>query len=290
MTHVETDPRVATLVLAGGSGRRLWPLSHRERPKPLLDWLDGATMLDATLARTPPWCDPSRVFVSVPRESEGVFREALGAHPDVALLVEPEARDTGPALAWAMAEIEARVGPCVVLVVAADHAVRDVAALHAALKYGKLDALLQKGLCVVERAATLGRGSIGDYAIESDTVSDVLLECMEGPARERLAGVLEHPTSDEVRRHKGGSLPLRNAADFLETTGEALRALLQRHANVDVRGERAWCAQRSATAGSSSRCARATGRRSASRRRRWSRPSGESNDSTRSSLYRSPPG
>ncbi len=74
-----TPSDVAVLILAGGAGRRLWPLSRPDRPKPLLDWIDHTPMLRAAVARVPPWCPADRVFVSVAAD------HVTPARPGVAL-------------------------------------------------------------------------------------------------------------------------------------------------------------------------------------------------------------
>ncbi len=101
--------------------------------------------------------------------------------------------------------------------------------LLAAMKGGRLDALLDRGVCVVERGSDLMRGSIGDNAIDSDTLADVLLECLDGPAQTRLAGVLDAPAVKAARRYLGGPLPLRCVGDFLAAVGDALRRLVEAH-------------------------------------------------------------
>ncbi len=128
-----TPSDVAVLILAGGAGRRLWPLSRPNRPKPLLDWIDGTPMLRAAVTRVPSWCPADRVFVSVAADHVAAVRDVLPELGARCLLVEPDARDTGPALALAVARIEALLGPTVVLVLAADHDVRDADALHRSL-------------------------------------------------------------------------------------------------------------------------------------------------------------
>ncbi len=99
--------------------------------------------------------------------------------------------------------------------------------LLAAMKGGRLDALLDRGVCIVERSSELMRGAIGDNAIDSDTLADVLLECLDGAAQTRLAGVLDAPAVEAARRYLGGPLPLRCMGDFLAAVGEALRRLVE---------------------------------------------------------------
>ena len=56
------------LVLAGGSGSRFWPLSRRERPKQLLPFAGGESLLRRTVERLQPLVTPSAVWVSTTAE------------------------------------------------------------------------------------------------------------------------------------------------------------------------------------------------------------------------------
>jgi mannose-1-phosphate guanylyltransferase len=100
------------VIMAGGGGTRLHPLSRPERPKPFLPLLDERTLLQATAARLP----TDDVTVVTDGRYERLVRDQL---PDAAVLVEPMGRNTAAAIALAAVAID-RPGDEVMLVVPAD--------------------------------------------------------------------------------------------------------------------------------------------------------------------------
>ncbi|MBD2041693.1 mannose-1-phosphate guanylyltransferase [Microcoleus sp. FACHB-672] len=116
------------VILAGGKGERFWPLSRRHRPKQFLS-LDGSgkSLLQATadrlLALAGGW-DGLWVVTSA-QLAEGLG-EQLPQLPEENLLIEPEGRDTAPAVAWATLEIQRRYGDDTVIgFFPADHWIGD---------------------------------------------------------------------------------------------------------------------------------------------------------------------
>jgi len=109
------DCPVVAVVLAGGTGTRLYPASRSDRPKQLLS-LDGDRPL---LTRT---VDRARfadeVYVLTRERYAEAVREAA---PGAAVLVEPAGRDTGPALTYAAHRIREQVGECVLCCLPSDH-------------------------------------------------------------------------------------------------------------------------------------------------------------------------
>ena len=89
------------VIMAGGGGTRLHPLSRPERPKPFLPLLGPASLLQATAARLRPLTDD--ITVVTDRRYESLVREQL---PDVAVLTEPLGRNTAAAIALAALAID----------------------------------------------------------------------------------------------------------------------------------------------------------------------------------------
>ncbi|HIP22177.1 MAG TPA: mannose-1-phosphate guanylyltransferase/mannose-6-phosphate isomerase [Rhodobacteraceae bacterium] len=131
------------VILAGGSGTRLWPLSRKHYAKQYLQ-LDGAhTMLQNTLSRLdglshlPPMliCNEDSRFLAAEQARQ------LGV--SASILLEPAGRNTAPALAMGALEAQAMADDPVLLVMPADHKIRDNAAFLEAVKAGS--ALAEEG-------------------------------------------------------------------------------------------------------------------------------------------------
>lgn len=105
------------VILAGGGGTRLWPLSRPERPKPFLPLVGDDSLLQRTVRRIAPLVDPTDVFCVVDRRFGHFVREQA---PGIGLLVEPTGRNTAAAIALATAMID-RPEDEVMLVLPADH-------------------------------------------------------------------------------------------------------------------------------------------------------------------------
>lgn len=116
------------IVLAGGSGTRLWPLSRTSKPKQLLCLNGGESLLQQTLRRLLPMVDPAHVLTVTSHEYRFEVAGQLHAvHPALAggVLAEPMGRNTLPAIAWACARIAQETPDALVGVFSSDHAVAD---------------------------------------------------------------------------------------------------------------------------------------------------------------------
>ena len=122
------------VVIAGGSGTRFWPLSRRHRPKQLLALGGRETLLAATFERMRGVVPPERWWMVVGSAHADACRAAVPLVPASQVLVEPQARNTAPAIALAAHHIAARDPDAVLIVLPADHHVADPAGLCRALE------------------------------------------------------------------------------------------------------------------------------------------------------------
>lgn len=127
-------PQPFVVIIAGGKGERFWPLSRRARPKHLLEFLGSGTLLAQTLRRLAPVVRPENTLVITSREQARALRAACPGLPAGNIVVEPCARNTGPAVALAAALIAARDPQATFAVLPADHLVRDERAFRRDLK------------------------------------------------------------------------------------------------------------------------------------------------------------
>ncbi|QJE73267.1 mannose-1-phosphate guanylyltransferase/mannose-6-phosphate isomerase [Aerophototrophica crusticola] len=123
--------RIIPVLMSGGSGSRLWPLSRERYPKQLLPLCGERTMVQETALRVhgPAFADPIVVCNQEHRFAVAEQLRAVGVSPRH-LVLEPAGRNTAPALAVAAALAVEADPEALVLALPADHAVLDVPAFH----------------------------------------------------------------------------------------------------------------------------------------------------------------
>lgn len=118
------------LILAGGSGTRFWPLSRKRRPKQLLALEGERSLLRETVERLRPLVEPEAVWVCTTRQLAEDVRRELPEVPPRQILLEPEGRNTAPAIGWSVRSMPEEARREVVVVLPSDHRVGDPAAFR----------------------------------------------------------------------------------------------------------------------------------------------------------------
>ncbi|MCE9582144.1 MAG: NTP transferase domain-containing protein [Planctomycetes bacterium] len=141
-------PMLHALILAGGSGKRFWPLSRRATPKQLLAIAGKRTMIAETVARLRGLVPPSRVHVLTNRSTVAAMRKALPGVPARQIVGEPEGRDTTAAIGLGAALVASRDPDGVMVVLPADHVIEPAAAFRRTLAAAADAAKREGGLYV----------------------------------------------------------------------------------------------------------------------------------------------
>jgi mannose-1-phosphate guanylyltransferase/mannose-1-phosphate guanylyltransferase/mannose-6-phosphate isomerase len=124
--------RITPVILSGGSGTRLWPVSRSGKPKQLLALTHADTMLQLTITRCagPEQFAPPMIVANAAHADEIELQLLAAGCAEHHLILEPAARNTAPAIALAALAAEP---DSILLVMPSDHVIADVAAFHAAI-------------------------------------------------------------------------------------------------------------------------------------------------------------
>jgi mannose-1-phosphate guanylyltransferase len=109
------------LILAGGGGTRLWPMSRKDTPKQMLPLITEASLFQTSVERLEPLFKPENIFVVTGQNYVDSLRESTPHVPAQNFIVEPFGRDNAAATALGLATIEKHDPEAVVAILTADH-------------------------------------------------------------------------------------------------------------------------------------------------------------------------
>lgn len=183
------------VIMAGGSGTRLWPLSRQGTPKQLLPLIDGKSLLRLAFERSLTSVPAGQVWVVTGAAYADVVAAQLPELPTTNILGEPVGRDSLNAVAWPAAVLERLDPDAVIAQVSADHVIEpvDVFAQRLDVAFAVAeadpDALVTLGVVPTSPHTGYGYLHLGDELPAFDRAHRVL-QFAEKPAREVAEGYL----------------------------------------------------------------------------------------------------
>lgn len=185
---------VIPVILCGGSGSRLWPLSREAYPKQFLRLLGEDSLLQQTMRRVKAIDGAGPALLVCNESSRFIAAEQLReiGIEDAQILLEPARRNTAPAIAVAALQAVANGEDPLLLVLPSDHVIKDDAAFHAAIRGGRQAAeqgdLVTFGIAALRPETGYGYIRAGRSGLEQ---AQRVLEFVEKPDRATAQRYLE---------------------------------------------------------------------------------------------------
>lgn len=207
------------VVMAGGHGTRLWPLSRKRTPKQFLALISERAMVVDCVKRLSTAFEPSRIFISCIEEQLPFLQQLLPTVSVEQFLVEPDRRDSGPAMAYVAARLAALdLGDQPMVFIPTDHAIRDDKRFMDTLLAG-LDLVAETGefadigVVPTQPLSTLGYTKIGAKSGEK-----------RGVEHYQFLGHIEKPNEEKARRLIASGDYLWHANYYMVTSNRLLKA------------------------------------------------------------------
>lgn len=208
--------KIVPVIMAGGSGTRLWPLSRAQHPKQFLKLSpDGYTLLQATLLRLKNLSCEEPILICNEEHRFLAAEQMREIGISAKIILEPEGKNTAPAVALAAAYQNKKDKDSILLVLAADHVIQNQTAfeqgIHQAIELANDNKLVTFG--IVPTHAETGYGYI-----EKGT------EILSGYSVKKF---VEKPSLDVAEQYLASGLFLWNSGMFMFKTGIFLEQLSQ---------------------------------------------------------------
>ena len=212
------DAPVRALILAGGSGTRLWPRSTDERPKPFLALTGGESLLRETYRRAAALVGAGNVFVSGRSSHAPLLAAELREVPESRLVLEPVRRNTAPAIALSALAASEDAPDTVLVVLPSDQAVRDEAAFLAALRAAVAAARTHEAFVTLGIPPTRPETGFGYMEVGEEEKISANGKRGEADAAVRVVRFVEKPTRARAEEFLASGRFFWNAGIFVFRT------------------------------------------------------------------------
>ncbi len=208
------------LIMAGGTGTRFWPKSRLHRPKQLLKFFGGQSLLRETALRILPLLPWSHIYVVTNQSYEPSIREELPELPSANIILEPENKDTAACIGLSAVRLSCVDSRAVMICMPADHYISETDAFcrtvdQGVVLAGRKECLITIGIPPTSPKTNFGYIKRGEQ-LDVDSLSGPVFmvdQFLEKPSRQRAMSFL-----------KAGNY-LWNSGIFIWQAGTILKAI-----------------------------------------------------------------
>lgn len=160
------------IILAGGGGTRLWPLSTEEKPKQFHKLTGEKTMIEETIDRLD-FLDPEDIYIAINAIHLPHVKKLCPQIPEKNIIIEPDKRDTASAMGFAACIVEHRTSGEVMAMISADHIIHNKKEFQEKLKLAEEIAQKEKTLNIIEVEAKEPNINYGYVKLGANIEGDV---------------------------------------------------------------------------------------------------------------------
>lgn len=202
------------VIMSGGSGTRLWPLSRKNKPKQFLNLFGEQSLFQDTLSRLSGLTSLEEPIIVCNDEHRFMVAEQLQeiGQQTANIILEPCARNTAPAIAIAALQAQSKGEDPVMLVLAADHVIHDCDAFHAAINQAEIAA---------EQGALVTFGIIPDCP----HTGYGYIEALDKTTLSKVSAFVEKPTQDVAETYIASGNYYWNSGMFMFKASTVLKEL-----------------------------------------------------------------
>jgi len=183
---------LSAVIMAGGSGKRFWPLSRKRMPKQFLSFFESKSLIEVTIDRMAKIVGVQNVFIVMGKSQIPMFQEIVPSFPFENLIAEPCARDTAAAIGYSAVVISKMRPGSTIITAPADHLIDEDGSFQNIIKTGAKLAkdtgcLLTIGIKPSHPATGYGYIEIGEKISGKDSINAFEVRSFREKPPERIA-------------------------------------------------------------------------------------------------------